>query len=233
MALSHVSEQVLDCRSRKLDDEQLNALKRISKMVMRHMALLADQRALHTLAHMHRHVNAFASSTTTPQEDCRSASTQPQVSAESKSFRNSTGGDVFSVFTKACKYIQEAVDFDGVCFYDADGGILNEENDSKYRGLLAWVGKDEETDKPAERIDRAFVDEFMKSHTEGKVYDDFEFPEALQEFLPKGVISAIVGPVFDHDRNPFALTIAYSKDRKRAFTCIEQVFILVDFTCLT
>jgi hypothetical protein len=73
-----------------------------------------------------------------------------------------------------------------------------------------------------------FLAEFIRDNPFGKMFND-GLPDELQGFLPRGVISAILVPIYDFDQNPFAMTCAYSSSKHRKFLKEEKRYLEVIF----
>jgi len=61
-----------------------------------------------------------------------------------------------------------------------------------------------------------FLAQFLSENPFGKMYND-GLPQELKEFLPSGVVSAILVPIYDFDQHPFAVTCAYSVQKYKWF----------------
>ena len=65
-----------------------------------------------------------------------------------------------------------------------------------------------------------FLARFLAEHPFGTIYND-GLPHELKDFLPWGVVSAILVPIYDFDQHPFAITCAYSTQKYRWFVEAE------------
>jgi hypothetical protein len=71
-----------------------------------------------------------------------------------------------------------------------------------------------------------FLAEFLRENPFGKIYND-GLPDEIQDFLPKGVVSAILLPIFDFDHHPFAMTCTYSSSKHKKFSEEEKQYLEV------
>jgi hypothetical protein len=71
-----------------------------------------------------------------------------------------------------------------------------------------------------------FLAEFLRENPFGKIYND-GLPDEMQDFLPRGVVSAILLPIFDFDHHPFAMTCAYSSSKHKKFSEEEKQYLEV------
>lgn len=73
-----------------------------------------------------------------------------------------------------------------------------------------------------------FLARFLSDNPFGKIFND-GLPDELQDFLPSGVASAILVPIYDFDQHPFAMTCAYSTDKQKWFRDAEKRYLEVYF----
>jgi hypothetical protein len=71
-----------------------------------------------------------------------------------------------------------------------------------------------------------FLAKFLSENPYGKIFND-GLPDELQDFLPSGVASAILVPIYDFDQHPFAMTCAYSTDKQKWFHDAEKRYLEV------
>lgn len=72
-----------------------------------------------------------------------------------------------------------------------------------------------------------FLARFLLENPYGKIFND-GLPDEIQEFLPPGVTSAIIVPIYNFDQHPFAMTCAYSTNPNRWFVDAEKRYLEVN-----
>ena len=75
-------------------------------------------------------------------------------------------------------------------------------------------------------LSNQFLANFLSKNPYGKLFND-GLPAEVQDFLPKGVTSAILVPIYNFDQHPFAISCAYSTNRHRRFVDAEQRYLEV------
>ena len=71
-----------------------------------------------------------------------------------------------------------------------------------------------------------FLAQFLSENPFGGIYND-GLPRELKDFLPSGVVSAILVPIYDFDQHPFAMTCAYSVQKYKWFVEAEIRYLEV------
>ena len=71
-----------------------------------------------------------------------------------------------------------------------------------------------------------FLAKFLSEHPFGQIFNE-GLPDELQDFLPSGVCSAILVPIYDFERHPFAMTCAYSASKQKLFSDAETKYLEV------
>lgn len=71
-----------------------------------------------------------------------------------------------------------------------------------------------------------FLAKFLSENPFGKIFNE-GLPDELQNFLPSGVISAMLVPIYDFDQHPFAMTCAYSSRKHKWFSDAEMKYLEV------
>jgi len=72
----------------------------------------------------------------------------------------------------------------------------------------------------------SFLARFLLENSYGKVFND-GLPEEVRRFLPVGVTSAILVPIYDFEQHPFAMTCAYTTDKQKWFTPVHSRYLEV------
>jgi hypothetical protein len=71
-----------------------------------------------------------------------------------------------------------------------------------------------------------FLASFLAENPYGKIFNS-ELPDELKDFLPDGIASAILVPIYDFDQHPFAMTCAYSTNPHKWFVDAEIRYLEV------
>ena len=74
-----------------------------------------------------------------------------------------------------------------------------------------------------------FLAKFLSENPFGKIFNE-GLPDELQNFLPSGVISAVLVPIYDFDQHPFAMTCAYSTRKHKWFLDAEMKYLEVYYS---
>ena len=67
---------------------------------------------------------------------------------------------------------------------------------------------------------------FISENPYGKIFNE-GLPAEIRDFLPPGVTSAILVPIYDFDHHPFAMTCAYSTSKHKWFIEPEKKYLEV------
>jgi hypothetical protein len=78
----------------------------------------------------------------------------------------------------------------------------------------------------AGRLGYTFLRRFLSEKRFGEIFND-DIPDALLNFLPSSVASAILVPVYDFDLRPFAVICAYTTDKHKNFLEEEKLYLEV------
>jgi hypothetical protein len=70
----------------------------------------------------------------------------------------------------------------------------------------------------------AFLAGYLLENQEGKIFNE-GLPAELEKFLPAGVTSAILVPIYDFEQHPFAMTCAYSSNKQKWFTPVHSRYL--------
>lgn len=76
------------------------------------------------------------------------------------------------------------------------------------------------------RFSDQFLATFLSENPYGRIYNE-GLPEDVSTFLPSGITSAILVPIYDFDQKPFAMTCAYSTNKQKWFVEAEQRYLEV------
>jgi hypothetical protein len=71
-----------------------------------------------------------------------------------------------------------------------------------------------------------FLAKFLSENPFGKIFNE-GFPDELRDFLPSGVTSAILVPIYDFEQHPFAMTCTYSTRKHKWFSDAEAKYLEV------
>ena len=71
-----------------------------------------------------------------------------------------------------------------------------------------------------------FLAKFLSENPFGKIFNE-GLPDELRDFLPSGVTSAILVPIYDFEQHPFAMTCAYSTRKHKWFSDAEKTYLEV------
>ena len=75
-------------------------------------------------------------------------------------------------------------------------------------------------------LSNQFLARFLSEHPFGQIFNE-GLPNELRDFLPLGVTSAILVPIYDFEQHPFALTCAYSTNKHKWFSDAETKYLEV------
>jgi hypothetical protein len=73
----------------------------------------------------------------------------------------------------------------------------------------------------------AFLAGFLLENQEGKIFNE-GLPPEVKTFLPAGVTSAILVPIYDFEQHPFAMTCAYSTNKQKWFSPVHSRYLDVN-----
>jgi hypothetical protein len=73
-----------------------------------------------------------------------------------------------------------------------------------------------------------FLASFLAEYPYGKILND-GLPDEVKDFLPDGITSAILVPIYDFDQHPFAMTCAYSTNPHKWFVDAEVRYLEVHY----
>ena len=71
-----------------------------------------------------------------------------------------------------------------------------------------------------------FLANFLSENPFGKIFNE-GLPDEIRDFLPSGVTSAILVPIYDFEQYPFAMTCAYSANKHKWFSDAEAKYLEV------
>jgi len=71
-----------------------------------------------------------------------------------------------------------------------------------------------------------FLANFLAENLYGKIFNG-DLPDEVKDFLPDGITSAILVPIYDFDQHPFAMTCAYSTNPHKWFVDAEVRYLEV------
>jgi hypothetical protein len=77
------------------------------------------------------------------------------------------------------------------------------------------------------RLSNQFLAKFISEHPFGEIFNE-GLPDKLRHFLPPGVTSAILTPIYDFEQHPFAMTCAYTTSKHRWFSEAETQYLEVE-----
>jgi hypothetical protein len=72
-----------------------------------------------------------------------------------------------------------------------------------------------------------FLAKFLSDHPFGQIFNE-GLPDELRDFLPSGVRSAILVPIYDFEQHPFAMSCAYSANKQKWFLDAEKKYLEVN-----
>ena len=75
-------------------------------------------------------------------------------------------------------------------------------------------------------LSNQFLATFLSENPFGKIFNE-GLPDELRDFLPFGVTSAILVPIYDFEQHPFAMTCAYSANKHKWFSNAEVKYLEV------
>jgi hypothetical protein len=78
----------------------------------------------------------------------------------------------------------------------------------------------------AGRFNNQFLAEFLATESSGRIYNN-GLPFDAQNFLPRGIETAILVPIYEFNQQPFTLICAYSTDKYRRFLSEEKQYLAV------
>jgi hypothetical protein len=71
-----------------------------------------------------------------------------------------------------------------------------------------------------------FLAQFLLENSYGKIFNE-GLPGEIRRFLPGGVTSAILVPIYDFEQHPFAMTCAYTTNKHKWFTPVQSRYLEV------